>query len=56
MEFPSRLTWLLKGPEFRLLKMAEFRFGLESILIIISCGLRDVEKREDRLQVTHTTN
>jgi len=29
-------------------------FEPESILIIISCGLMDIEKREEGLQVIHT--
>jgi hypothetical protein len=29
-------------------------FELESILIIISCGLKGIEKRGDGLQVIHT--
>jgi hypothetical protein len=35
---------------------AQRQRGLEPqiILIILSCGLMDIEKREDGLQVTHT--
>ena len=29
-------------------------FELRRVLIIISCGLMNIEKREDGLQVTHT--
>ncbi len=30
--------------------------GMLIIIIIISCGLMDIEKREDGLQVIHTAN
>jgi hypothetical protein len=44
---------LLSIPEMQNLERNIMEFEPESILIIISCGLKHIEKRVDVLQVAH---
>jgi len=50
----DQLILLLSILEMQNLARKGLGFGSESILIIISCSSKHIEKREDELQVTHT--
>ena len=51
----DQLILMLSIPQMWNLERNISEFAPESILIIISRGLKDIEKKNDGLHVTHTT-
>jgi hypothetical protein len=52
----DQLVFLLSIPKMQNLERNISKFEPESVLIIISCGLKPIEKRGNGLQVIHIAN